>query len=39
MMFKNKFKKGLTWFLAMLGLGNIYLSPAFAQSGPYRGDG
>ena len=35
MISKHRLKDGLAWFLVMLGLSNIYLSPAFAQSGRY----
>lgn len=33
---KNRLKKGLTWFLAIMALSNLYLSPALAQTGRYN---
>lgn len=35
MIYKDNLTKGLTWGLVIFGLSNIYLSPAFAQSGMY----
>lgn len=35
MIYKNRLKNKLMWSLTLLGLSNIYLSPAFAQSGRY----
>jgi len=35
MNYKNRLQKGLMWFLAVLILNNLYLSPALAQSGRY----
>jgi len=35
MNYKNRLQKGLMWFLAVLVLSNLYLSPALAQSGRY----
>jgi putative membrane protein len=36
MIFGSKLKRGLLWFITVLGLSNIYLSPAFAWSGWYN---
>ncbi len=35
MNYKNRLQKGFMWFLAVLVLSNLYLSPALAQSGRY----
>lgn len=37
MTYKKWFPKWLTWSLFVLALSNIYLTPAFAQSGRYNG--
>ena len=36
MTYKNESKIRLIWFLAILAISNIYLSPALAQSGRYN---
>jgi len=35
MSYKNRPQKGLMWFLTMLVLNNIFISPVLAQSGRY----